>query len=225
MKKIMRWVLMLVLIGGASAAGYWYYTNKVAASASQADTSGYSQVVTVTKGNLNSALSVVGSMEAVQSADLAFEHLSSTTRLVSLDIQAGNTVTAGQVLAAVDPAPYRQAVDQATSDLAAAEKTLADLAEPATALEIAQADLAISQAEYELQSAQDTLDKRQDPDIDSLQSDGGRRRNRPRWLRHKPMLGAARDYQQQGTAQQALTAEATPAADYARLAAETYTDD
>ena len=80
--------------------------------------------------------------------------MSGTAPLVTLDVTAGNTVTAGQVLATIDPAAYQQALDQARSDLQAAEEKLADLKVPATELDIAQADLAIAKAEQSLAQAQ-----------------------------------------------------------------------
>ncbi|MCX6030176.1 MAG: biotin/lipoyl-binding protein, partial [Chloroflexi bacterium] len=170
MKKIIRLVLAVLLVG-VIAGGYWYYRSHTATAASTT-TSGttYNQVVQVKQGNLDATVSVVGALEAVQSADLAFEHLSHTTQLASLTIAAGNTVTTGQVLATVDPALYQQALDQAQSDLAAAEKTLTDLKKSATALEIAQADLNIAKAQYQLQKAQNTLDDLVSPDLLSLES-------------------------------------------------------
>lgn len=57
------------------------------------------QVVTVEQGNLSSSLSVVGQLEAVRSADLAFEHVSDSAKLASLNTKARNTMTAEQVLA------------------------------------------------------------------------------------------------------------------------------
>jgi membrane fusion protein (multidrug efflux system) len=83
----------------------------------------------------------------VQSEDLAFGAMSGTAKLAALNVKAGNTVTAGQTLAAIDGAAYQQALDQAKSDLQAAEKTLADLKTPATALEVAQADAAAARAQ------------------------------------------------------------------------------
>ena len=41
------------------------------------------------------------------------------------------------MLATIDPAAYQQALDQAKSDLQAAEEKLADLREPTTELDVA----------------------------------------------------------------------------------------
>ena len=224
MKHIIRSLLALQLIAGI-AGGFWYYRSHTATAASTT-TSGttYNQVVQVKQGSLNATVSVVGALEAVQSADLAFEHLSHTTQLTSLAIAAGNTVTTGQVLATVDPAPYQQALDQAQSDLAAAEKTLADLKEPATALEIAQADLNIAKTQYQLQKAQNTLDDLVNPDLLSLESAVADAQSALAKAQSN-LLAQQQDQSYKDQLSRLVTAEATPQATYSRLAAETYSDE
>jgi len=171
MKRIIRVLLAVVLIA-VVVGGYWYYRSHTALAASGTSTAGgtYTQAVQVKTGNLSSTLSVVGQLAAEQSASLAFEHMSGTTNLLTLAIQAGNVVTTGQVLATIDPTPYQQALDQAKSDLSAAEETLTDLQTPATTLELAQADVAIAKAEQTLAQAQYDLDKLNDPDLTTLQN-------------------------------------------------------
>ena len=169
MKRRIRILLAAVLVAIA-AGGYWTYQSRAATTTSSASGQTYTQIVEVTQGALNSSLSVVGQLEAEQSADLAFEQMSGATNLLTLAVQAGNVVTAGQVLATIDPAPYEQARDQAKSDLQAAEDTLSDLQTPATALEIAQADVAVSKAEQALAQAQANLADLKSPDLTSLRS-------------------------------------------------------
>jgi RND family efflux transporter MFP subunit len=113
----------------------------------------------------------VGQVEAVQSADVAFEKMSDSAELLSLSVEAGSVVTAGQVLATIDATPYQQALDEATTALQAAEETVADLETPPTDLEIAQGDLAVSQAEVQLQAAVSAYDDLANPDIASLKVD------------------------------------------------------
>jgi len=84
----------------------------------------YAQIVEVTQGSMAATASVVGQLEAEQSASLAFEHMSDTANLVSLAVQAGAVVTQSQVLATIDPTPYQQVLDQVQSDLQAAKETL-----------------------------------------------------------------------------------------------------
>jgi HlyD family secretion protein len=169
MKHVIRFLLVVILLAAIAAGGYWFYQNRIATKATPAS-GGFTQVVPVRQGNLSSTVSVVGQLEAVQSADLAFERLSGTTKLLSLKVKPGNTVTATQVLATIDPAPYQQALDQAKSDLQAAEKTLADLKTPPTDLQIAQADLAIAKAEVQLQQAESDPANPDSADVVSLRN-------------------------------------------------------
>jgi HlyD family secretion protein len=170
MKRIIRVLLATIIVAAIVGGGVWYYRKDVASAAGTTNGQTFTQVVAVRQGSLSSTISVVGQLEAAQSADLAFEHLSGTTNLLSLAVKAGNTVATGQVLAAIDPAPYQQALDQARSDLQAAEETLADLKTPATALEIAQADVAVAQADQQLQQAKADLADLEAPDLVSLQN-------------------------------------------------------
>jgi len=168
----MKWVFRLglvVLILLLAAGGFWFYQGRAASTASTATSGNFTQVVDVQRGNLSAAITVVGELDAAQRADLAFEKMTDTTKLVSLDVKPGNTVKAGQVLATIDPASYQQALDQANSDLQTAEQTLADLKTPATALDIATADQPIAQAEHGLQQAKQDLVDLQAPDLSTLE--------------------------------------------------------
>ena len=171
MKRIIGSLILILLLVAVVAGGFWYYRNRSASTAAAAASANFTQVVDVTRGNLSSAISVVGELDAVDNANLAFERMNGTAKLMSLTVKAGNTVKAGQVLATIDPTPYQQALDQANSDLQAAEETLAELKTPTTALDIAKADLAIATAEYQGQQAQDTLDNLLHPDMAQLKVD------------------------------------------------------
>ena len=224
MKKIIRIVLVVLVLAAVGVGGYWLYQNKTVSAASTTSGTTYTQVVQVKQGSLDATLSVVGQLEAEQSASLAFEQMSGTANLLTLAVQAGNVVTKGQVLATIDSAAYQQALDQAKSDLLAAEETLTDLKTPATALQIAQADVAVSKAKVQLQAAQDALDDLVNPDIPNLES---------AVASAKSALAKAQANvlaQEQSTAAKTqlnklIYAESTPTAEYTRLAAETYSDD
>ena len=173
MNKVWRVLLVVVVIGVLVGGGYWAYTNKVAAqstSSAAASDGSFTQTVTASLGDLSSSLTVVGQMEAVQQADLSFKLMSSADRLAELNVTAGTTVAAGDVLATIGAATYQQEVDQAQSDLQAAEEKLADLQVPATELQIAQADLAIAQAEQSLAQAQADLADLGENDLTDLQA-------------------------------------------------------
>ena len=139
-------LLIIVLIGG----GFLVYRSNTASPTTTAATTGFTQTYQVRQGNIASTISVVGQLEAVQSASLTFERMSGSAKLQTLQVKTGAVVTAGQVLATIDPATYQQALDQAKSDYQAAVEKLDDLKAPATSLELAKADLAVAQAEYNL---------------------------------------------------------------------------
>lgn len=163
MKASLRIVLVIIFVA-AVAGGVWFVRNRNATAQSASDSTGtYTQVVQAERGSLSAAISVVGQLEAVQQADMAFEKLTNTTALQSTKVAAGNTVKAGDVLATVDPVEYQQAVDQARSDLQSAQETLADLQTPATELEISQADLAVAQAQQQVEQAKADLEDLQTP--------------------------------------------------------------
>jgi multidrug efflux pump subunit AcrA (membrane-fusion protein) len=170
MKRIVQALVVILLLVAVVAGGYWYYKNHNASSTAAATSASLTQVVTAQRGNLSANISVVGELDAVQSADLAFEHMSDTAKLQSLVVKAGNTVKAGQVLATIDPKPYQQVLDQANSDLQAAQVKLADLETPVTALDIAKADLDIATAQYQRQEALDALATLEQPDMAQLKA-------------------------------------------------------
>jgi HlyD family secretion protein len=168
MKRVIRILVLVLVIGAIAAGGYWLYQTRFAPAQTAGQT--FTQIVPVTQGPLSNELSVVGELDAVQIQDLAFTHMAGATTLKTLNVTTGNTVKAGQVLASIDPEAYQQAVDQAKSDLQAAEQKLADLQTPATALEISQADLAIAQAEHDIAQAKQDLADLGAPDLASLES-------------------------------------------------------
>ena len=144
--KVRKWLLVVLLIAVVAGGGYWLYAISQTPKTATAANAAYTQVTDVKQGNLSTTLSVVGQLEAVQQADLAFERMSGTAKLLKLEVRAGNVVTAGQVLATIDSPPYEQALDQAKSDLQAAQENLSELKTPATTLEKAKADAAVAKA-------------------------------------------------------------------------------
>jgi len=168
MKRIAKFFLIAVVVAAIAAGGYWLYQTQFAPAESTADSS-YTQVVTVDQGDLTASLSVVGQLEAVRNADLTFEDMSGTAKVQTLSVATGQTVTAGQVLATIDPTPYQQALDEAKNALQTAEESLADLQTPPTDLEIAQADMAVAEANLALEQAKSDLADLSAPDLTSLE--------------------------------------------------------
>ena len=223
MKRIIRSLVLILLLAAVVAGGFWYYRNRSASSTAAAASTNLTQVVDVTRGNLSATISVVGELNAVDSADLAFERMNGTSKLESLEVKAGNTVKAGQVLATIDPTPYQQVLDQANSDLQAAEEKLAELKTPTTALDIAKADLAIATAEYQGQQAQDALDDLLHPDMAQLKADVADAQSTLAQAQAS-LVAAKSDTAALDQLVKLRDTEATVSAAHARLASETYSD-
>jgi HlyD family secretion protein len=170
MKKIIVRLVLIMLFLAAAGGGFWVYRTRAAAQGQAAASASLSQVVEVKQGNLSSSITVVGELDAVQREDLTFNRMNGTAPLLTLAVQAGNTVKAGQVVATIDPASYQQAVDQARSDLKTAEDKLAELKTPVTAEQIAQADLAVAKAQSDLENAKQSLADLQTADRTKLQN-------------------------------------------------------
>lgn len=170
MKRLVRTLIILLVVAAVAGGGYWYYKNQSKTVAAAPSSNTYSQTVAVKQGNLSSTVTVVGQLEATQSASLIFERMTSTAKLQSLAVKAGSTVTTGQVLATIDATPYQAALDQAKIALQAAQKKLADLTAKATALDSAEADVTVAKAEQALVQAKADLADLATPDLTSLES-------------------------------------------------------
>jgi HlyD family secretion protein len=224
MKRIIQALVLTLLVVAVVAGGYWYYRNRSAsAAATAAASTNLTQVVDVTRGNLSAAISVVGELNAIDSANLAFERMSGTAKLASLEVKAGNTVKAGQVLASIDPTPYQQALDQANSNLQAAEEKLTELKTPTTALDIAKADLAIAKAEFQGQQAQDALVTLEQPDMAQLKANVADAQSALAQAQAS-VVAAKSDTATQTQLTKLRDTEAQLTVEHGRLANETYSD-
>lgn len=117
-------VLALLLIVGL-AAGYGLLRPQAAAS-----TTTTKQTLTISKTTLKSTVSASGTLQPERQADLTF---SSSGKVTSVLVAVGDQVTAGQALAAIDPAALKIALQSASADLTAAKATLTDLQDSSTA--------------------------------------------------------------------------------------------
>jgi len=85
------------------------------------ETAGRYRLAAVEVGEVSRTVSASGTVDFVNRADVAFAVPGTLTELT---VSAGDEVTAGQTLAAVDDAQPRAAVESATAELADAEATL-----------------------------------------------------------------------------------------------------
>ncbi len=106
------------------------------------------QLVEVTSGSMNETVSAEGTVAAAQTDDLSF---SSSGTVTAVNVTAGDTVTAGQVLATIDSSELAAAVTSAESAVADAEAKLADDQDADASDEQIAADIA------QIATANDTL--------------------------------------------------------------------
>lgn len=109
-------VAALVLGGGGFAA--WWFLGR--SETPQTIT----RTVTIEPTTLKRTLSAAGTLEPARAADLTFAGSGTVT---AVNVAVGDAVTAGEALAAIDPAALQIALDSAKADLTAAQQTLADL--------------------------------------------------------------------------------------------------
>jgi HlyD family secretion protein len=227
MKHWKRILAIVIGIAVVAAGGFWFYQSRAASQGTSSSTSSgtYTQIVEVTRGDLTATVSVVGQLQAVRQVEMTFEHMSGTAELKELNVKVGQEVKAGDLLAAIDPTPYQQALEEAQAALQAAEETLKDLETPPTELEIAQADLAVAKAQVQLEQARAKLEDLLHPDIAELET---------KLAQAKTSLAQAQDnlasLQQQESSfkdklQKLLDAEAKAYDQYSRLASEQYSDE
>ncbi|MBO0687401.1 MAG: biotin/lipoyl-binding protein, partial [Candidatus Dormibacteraeota bacterium] len=105
----------------------------------------------VRTGTVQAAVQGTGTLQPVQQENVNFR-VSGT--LTEVDAQVGQQVTAGQVLAKVDPTTYQTAANQAQLQLNAAQQQLS-ATQAGTSLVSAQHKLAQDQANYNLQVGAD----------------------------------------------------------------------
>jgi HlyD family secretion protein len=79
--------------------------------------------VQIGRGDVTSSVAASGKVQPVSTRELAFSRAGT---LASVNVKVGDSVTAGQTLAAIDPADAQQAVDQAEDALAEAKQSLSD---------------------------------------------------------------------------------------------------
>ena len=137
-------VALVVVIG---AAGYWFLGRADSAEAQPT-------VSTVASGTFQQTVSGSGTLEPAQQADLDF---AVSGRVTSVRVEAGDTVTKGDVLAKLDTVSLDAALASAKAQQEAAETTAADDGSE-TSTQRASNDAALASAEADVAQAEDDLD-------------------------------------------------------------------
>ncbi|MBM3128088.1 MAG: efflux RND transporter periplasmic adaptor subunit [Chloroflexi bacterium] len=109
------------------------------------------ETTTVRRGTLTASVSATGALGPAREAQLAF---STTGSLVKLDVKAGDSVRAGQIVAALDTRELELQLAQAEAGLAAAQARLDQLQSPASA-DVTAAQASVASAEAALAQLKD----------------------------------------------------------------------
>jgi HlyD family secretion protein len=105
----------------------------------------------------NGAFTLSGNVD-VHQVELAFRV---SGRISAVKVQEGDKVSAGQVLAELDPVPFQSDVDSAKADLAQAQAQLDKTRRGFRVEEVAQARATVAQREADLENARVTLQRQE----------------------------------------------------------------
>jgi multidrug efflux pump subunit AcrA (membrane-fusion protein) len=116
MKRIVRNLVLLVLLAAAAAGGYYAYTRYTSNQAAIAAAAALKNIQygTVTRGNLSASVSATGNIVSANTAKLTFR---SSGIVQSVNVQVGNLVKAGDVLAKLDTTDLELALATALTNL------------------------------------------------------------------------------------------------------------
>src|SRR5579864_8368132 len=112
----------------------------------------------VRQGTLQVTVSATGPVTSAQSVPLSFK---SSGKLAEVDVAVGQQVTAGQVLARMDPGDLQAVVDQAQATLNQQQANLSKLQAGATPEQVALAQAQVAAAQTTLDAAQKNLQAQQ----------------------------------------------------------------
>lgn len=142
-KKLISIILALAVVVGVG--GVWYYNQKT--SVAQAATANL-QVATITQGTLAATIAGAGNISAPQATNLSFELTGAP--ITQINVQVGDKVKAGQVLALADDTNLQFALRSAQYNLTSAQAKLDALKTPPLAANVtaAKAQLTSAQAAY-----------------------------------------------------------------------------
>ena len=145
MKKKTIYIIAAVAVVVIAVGGFFWYRNS-----QQAKAAGQYEISSLEKGSLISIVGATGTVRANQSALLNWQ---TSGTVESVNVEEGNKVKAGIVLADLDPTSLSQAIVLAQAELVTAERNLQNVRDSTSAK--AQAQLALANAEKALKDAND----------------------------------------------------------------------
>ncbi|HEX3566091.1 MAG TPA: HlyD family efflux transporter periplasmic adaptor subunit [Acidimicrobiales bacterium] len=142
---------VVVVVAAGAGIGIWLGTSSSAAPGLQITT----QTVSVTSGTMQQTVATSGTIAPAQQANLNFGVSGTVT---GVNVSAGQTVTAGQILASVDPSALQATANSAQASLTAAQAKLAsDQAANASSSQITSDQASVTSAQSQLTTAQTNL--------------------------------------------------------------------
>jgi HlyD family secretion protein len=154
-------VLLLVffVVGLGALGGGWYYVTQYL-PAQQSPAEQGIQTTRVRRGDLLIAVTGSGTLLAADEAELSF---GGSGVVSDVQVDVGDWVESGDVLARIDPAALERALMEAEADLLVAQEDLENAENPYSQLELSEAYLAVDQAESDLEDAKEDLAVSQEP--------------------------------------------------------------
>src|SRR5688572_17618140 len=110
-----RWLWPLLVVVALAAAAAWFLSQRGEASA------GAYRTEAVERGEIRTAISATGTLAATATVDVGTQ-VSGT--LQSVEVDFNDTVTAGQVIARLDPSTLQARLDQASATLSSSQAGL-----------------------------------------------------------------------------------------------------
>ena len=117
-------VILLLLLAAAIGGGIWFWRQRALSAKMAAAASGaYTRTVTLQKTTLADSVTVTGTVE---STGLANVTSTATYPVTAINVQEGDTVTAGEVLATLDTTDLDKEIAKAKEKLAEGLSTAQD---------------------------------------------------------------------------------------------------
>lgn len=152
MKRFFVTLLILIVLAGAGAAGYFYL---MPAQAQGPNQQANYETVTVGRETLVESVSATGKIEPEAEVEMKFEI---GGKVKDVLVKKGQAVTAGTVLARLDTTDLELQVRSAQIDLAQAQANLQQLYEPELAEKISAARASVESARLNLAELEDGID-------------------------------------------------------------------
>jgi len=148
-RTIVIYSTLTVAVVGAGGLAYGAIDSSGSSSTKTA-----TRLVSATVGTVSQTVSATGTVQPATSLDLNFAN---GGVLTAVNVKAGDKVNTGQVLASIDPAKAKVALESAQAAQGAAQQKLDQAKNPLTASEQAQAAASLAQAQAQLDAANQQL--------------------------------------------------------------------